>query len=64
MDERSRSKKVTALVGEMVPQRCRPCGVDAGFVESKTAITSVAKWICPTCGTLNEFEVEFRVAPR
>jgi transposase-like protein len=64
MDERTRPKKIIAIVGEKISRRCSPCGAEAGFLESKTAITSVAKWICPECGTLNEFEVEFRIAAR
>jgi len=64
MDERTRSKKIIAVVGEKVPRRCSACGDEAGILESQTAITSVAKWICPKCGTLNEFEVEFRAATR
>jgi hypothetical protein len=62
MDARNRSKKVVALVGEQVPRRCILCGYQLGFSESKTAVTCVAKWICSDCGTLNEFEVEFRIA--
>ena len=62
MDERSRSKKIIAVVGEKILWHCIQCGADAGFLESKTAITSVAKWICLKCGTQNEFEVEFRFA--
>lgn len=62
MDERTRSKKIVAVVGEKVPWHCSACGDEAGLLESKTAITSVAKWFCPKCGTLNEFEVEFRTA--
>jgi hypothetical protein len=61
MDERTRSNKVVAVVGQKVPWRCIPCGCLAGFSESTTAVTSLAKWICPECGTLNEFEVDFRV---
>ena len=62
MDERTRSKKIIAVVGEKIPLQCNACGPEAGFLESQTAMTSVAKWICPKCGTLNEFEVEFRTA--
>ena len=62
MDARTRSKKVVAVVGDKVLWRCIPCGTEAGASESMTAVTSVAKWICPECGTLNEFEVEFRIA--
>jgi hypothetical protein len=61
MDERTRSKKIIAVVGEKVARRCAPCGAEAGFLESPTAMTSVAKWICLECGASNEFEVEFRV---
>jgi len=64
MDARSRSKKVEAVVGEKVPWRCDPCGTEAGNSESRSAVTSVAKWICPNCGTLNEFEVDFKIAAR
>ena len=62
MDERTRSKKILAVVGQKVAWHCTSCGAEAGFLESKTAITSVAKWICMQCGTENEFEVEFKVA--
>ena len=62
MDERPRSKKIIAVVGEKVSRQCTRCGADAGFLESTTAITSVAKWICLKCGAPNEFEVEFRPA--
>ena len=61
MDERKRSNKVVAVVGDKVPQRCLPCNYQVGFCESTTAVTSVAKWICPECGTLNEFEIDFRI---
>ena len=64
MDKRARSKTIIAVVGEMVPRRCLACGAEAGFLESETAMTSVAKWICVKCGTQNEFEVEFRPAAR
>jgi len=64
VDERNRSKKIFADVGDKVPRRCGPCGAEAGFLESMTATTSVAKWICSKCGALNEFEVEFRIGPR
>jgi hypothetical protein len=64
MDAKARSSKVVAVVGEKVPWRCSPCGCQAGFSESLTPVTSVAKWICPECGTLNEFEVDFKPAVR
>jgi len=64
MDARIRSKKVEAVVGETVPWRCDPCGTEAGNSKSLTAVTSVAKWICPNCGTLNEFEVHFKMTAR
>jgi hypothetical protein len=64
MNERNRPARVVAVVGDKVPRRCVPCGYQLGFSESTTAVTSVAKWICPECGSLNEFEIEFRTAPR
>jgi len=64
MDPKKRSKKVIAVVGDKVPWRCIPCGRQAGFSESTTAVTSVAKWICPECGALNEFEIDFRTTAR
>ena len=64
MDARNGSSKVVAVVGEKVPRLCLPCGYQLGFCESTTAVTSVAKWICPECGTLNQFEIEFRIASR
>jgi predicted RNA-binding Zn-ribbon protein involved in translation (DUF1610 family) len=64
MNERNRPGKVVAVVGDKVPRTCVPCGCQLGFSESATAVTSVAKWICPECGTLNEVEIEFRVRSR
>ena len=33
MDERTRSKKIVAVVGEKVSRCCVPCGAEAGFLE-------------------------------
>ena len=53
-------RKVIASVGQKVPRHCSHCGTDTGFVESEAAVHAVAKWICPNCGTLNQFEIEFK----
>jgi hypothetical protein len=64
MNARNRSNKVVAVVGDKVPWNCSSCACRAGSSESATAVTSVAKWICPECGALNEFEVDFKIPPR
>jgi transcription elongation factor Elf1 len=61
MDAKGQSKKVFANVGDKIPWRCGQCNSEAGFSESVKPVTAVAKWICPNCGTLNEFEVQFKI---
>jgi len=62
MDARHQSKKIQAKVGDKVLWRCSECRAEAGVSESLRPITAVAKWICPGCGTQNEFEIQFRNA--
>ena len=60
MDANHQSKKIFAKVGNKVLWRCSQCDGEGGVSESERPVTAVAKWICPKCGTLNQFEIEFR----
>jgi hypothetical protein len=52
-------KKVMS-VGQSVLRKCSKCGTAAGLAESTVPATVLQKWICVSCGTLNQFEIEFR----
>jgi hypothetical protein len=52
-------KKVMS-VGESLLRKCSQCGTAAGLAESPVPATVLQKWICVSCGTLNQFEIEFR----
>ncbi len=53
------SAKQTAFVGQSVMRKCVKCGVKAGLMESATPTTILQKWFCVSCGTLNQFEIQF-----
>jgi hypothetical protein len=59
-DRRSNSEKVELLVGQSFVRECFSCGTAAGRAESATPATIMQKWICSSCGTLNQFEIVFR----
>jgi len=52
--------KVDAKVGASVVRECDKCGMGAGRAESSVPAAVMQKWICSSCGTLNQFEIEFR----
>jgi hypothetical protein len=59
---RGYSTKVLILVGQRLLRTCLKCGTGAGLGESMVPAIVLQKWICLSCGTLNQFEIEFRSA--
>ncbi len=52
--------KIEMFVGQTLVRECFSCGMAAGRAESAVPSTVMQKWICSSCGTLNQFEIEFR----
>lgn len=57
---RSNPEKMDMYVGQSLVRECFSCGMAAGRAESSVPATVIQKWICSSCGTLNQFEIEFR----
>jgi ribosomal protein S27AE len=59
---REDSGRITAFVGQSVLRKCSKCGAGAGLAETAAPTTILQKWFCVSCGTLNQFEIDFRAA--
>jgi hypothetical protein len=57
---RSNPGQIIVLVGQSVDRECFRCGMEAGHAQSERPATVLQKWICVSCGTLNQFEIKFR----
>ena len=51
-------------VGQKVVRECFKCGTGAGQAESLVPTIVLQKWICVSCGTLNQYEIQFRKSSR
>ncbi len=61
---RSNHGQIIVLVGQTIVRECFKCGMEAGRAQSDLPATILQKWICVSCGTLNQFEVKFREASK
>jgi hypothetical protein len=59
-NRRSNPGKIELFVGQSLVRECFSCGMAAGRAESAAPATVMQKWICSSCGTLNQFEIEYR----
>lgn len=59
-NRRSNPEKMEIFVGQSLVRECFNCGITAGRAESAVPATVMQKWICSSCGTLNQFEIDFR----
>ena len=59
-NRRSNPEKIDLFVGQTFVRECFSCGTAAGLAESAAPAIVMQKWICSSCGTLNQFEIVFR----
>jgi hypothetical protein len=59
-NRQSNPGKIEVFVGHSVVRECFSCGTASGRAESTVPATVMQKWICISCGTLNQFEIEFQ----
>ena len=58
-NRRNNPENFQMFVGQSLVRECFSCGKAAGRAESAKPATVMQKWICGSCGMLNQFEIEF-----